>query len=57
MINNEWFETRKVSCPNIKADTSYELTNNNHKITMINYMDVDKIYSDLFEKLGENNEN
>ena len=54
MINKEWFETKEVSCPNIKDDTSYELTNDNHKITFVNYLNVDKIYEDLFEKLGGN---
>lgn len=53
MINKEWFTSKEISCPNIKDDTSYELTNNNHKITMINYIDVNKVYNDLFQKLGE----
>jgi bisphosphoglycerate-independent phosphoglycerate mutase (AlkP superfamily) len=53
MINREWFETSEVSQPNIKDDTSYELTENNHKITIVNYLNVDKIYKDLFMKLGE----
>jgi inosine-uridine nucleoside N-ribohydrolase/uncharacterized HAD superfamily protein len=53
MINKEWFETSELSCPNIKDDTSYELTENNHKITIVNYLNVDKIYKDLFMKLGE----
>ena len=53
MINKEWFETDKVSCPNINNDTSYEMTKNNHKITIVNYLNVDKIYKDLFKKLGE----
>ncbi len=53
MINKEWFDTEEVSCPNINYDTSYELTTNNHKITVVNYLNVDKIYKDLFEKLGE----
>ena len=52
MINKDWFESVKVSQPNIKDDTSYELTHNNHKITMVNYLNVDKIYTDLFKKLG-----
>lgn len=52
MINKEWFETRKVSCPNINDDTSYEQTNNEHKITLVDYIDVDKVYSDLFSKLA-----
>lgn len=53
MINKEWFTSEDISCPKIKEDTSYELTTNNHKITMINYIDVNKVYEDLFEKLGE----
>ena len=53
MINKNWFTSKEVSCPNINDDTSYELTTNNHKITMINYIDVNKVFSDLFGKLGE----
>lgn len=53
LINKRWFETEEISCPNIKNDTSYELTKNNHKITMVKYLNVDKIYKDLFKKLGE----
>ncbi|MGN0005036.1 MAG: nucleoside hydrolase [Candidatus Gastranaerophilaceae bacterium] len=53
MINQKWFTSENISCPNIKEDTSYELTTNNHKITMVNYIDVNKIYNDLFKKLGE----
>ena len=52
MINKKWFETEEVSCPNINDDTSYERTENNHKITVVNDLNVDKIYTDLFEKLG-----
>ena len=53
MINKDWFETEEISCPNIKDDTSYELTNNKHKITIVNYLNVNKIFNDLFKKLGE----
>lgn len=53
IINKEWFTSEDISCPNIKEDTSYELTTNNHKITMVNYIDVNKVYENLFEKLGE----
>lgn len=49
----DWTE-EEVSCPNIKDDTSYELTEDNHKITVVNYLNVDKIYKDLFEKLRKN---
>lgn len=53
MINKKWFTSQNISLPNINDNTSYELTNDNHKITMINYIDVDKVYNDLFKKLGE----
>ena len=53
IINKEWFETNEISCPNINDDTSYELTENNHKITIVNYLNVDKMFKDLFKKLGE----
>lgn len=54
MINRNWFTGNQISCPNIKDDTSYELTTNNHKVTMINHIDVNKVYNDLFRKLGDN---
>ena len=53
MINKNWFTSQEISCPNIKDDTSYELTSDRHKITMVNYIDVNKVYFDLFKKLGE----
>lgn len=53
LINKNWFEYQEISCPNIKEDSSYELTENRHKITMVSYLNVDKIYTDLFKKLGE----
>lgn len=52
LINKNWFETMEISTPNIKEDTSYEITNGKHKITMVNWLDSDKIYEDLFEKIG-----
>ena len=53
MINKDWFTSKDISCPNINNDTSYKLTTNNHKITMINNIDVNAVYTDLFNKLGE----
>lgn len=52
MINKNWFETEKISCPNIKEDSSYELTDNRHSITFVTKLDRDRIYEDLFKKLG-----
>lgn len=51
MLKKSWFMSEEISCPRIREDSSYELTNNNHKITMINYIDVNKVYTDLFNKL------
>lgn len=53
MINKKWFETEQISCPNIRKDTSYEVTNNRHNITFVTKLDRNKIYEDLFNKLGE----
>lgn len=53
MINRNWFTSKQISCPNIKDDTSYELTTDSHKIIMVNYIDVNKVYNDLFRKLGD----
>lgn len=53
MINRNWFTSKQISCPNIKDDTFYELTTDSHKITMVNYIDVNKVYNDLFRKLGD----
>ena len=53
MINKKWFETEQISCPNIRKDTSYEVTDNRHNITFVTKLDRNKIYEDLFNKLGE----
>ena len=53
MINKNWFETKQISCPNIRNDTSYEITNNRHNITFVTKLDRNKLYEDLFNKLGE----
>ena len=53
MINKNWFETKQISCPNIRKDTSYEVTENRHNITFVTKLDRNKIYEDLFDKLGE----
>lgn len=53
MINKEWFEVSKINCPDINEDTSYSLSRTNHMINMVNYLDVNKIFEDLFKRLGE----
>ncbi len=49
--NKRWFQTMEVSCPDINEDTSYKLTENNQKITIISHIEVNEIYNDLFEML------
>lgn len=51
MINKNWFEIKKISCPNIREDMSYEVTDNRHSITFVTKLNRDKIYEDLFRKL------
>jgi len=53
MINPSWFQLKEVSCPEVSNDTSYILTENNHKIKIVNYLNVDEIFTDLFNKLGQ----
>ena len=54
MINKSWFVSKKISCPNINDDTSYELTTNKHFITMINNIKSDKIIKDMLYSLSNN---
>lgn len=51
MINKEWFNTMNVSCPIINDDNTFELTQNRHNITFINYLNANEIFKDLFNKL------
>ena len=53
MINKNWFTSKEISCPKIRDDTSYKKTYNKHKIRMINSIDVNKVYEDLFIKLED----
>lgn len=53
MINKNWFETFETNCPDINEDTSYRINKDNRIITFISYLNSDKIYEDLFRKLGE----
>ena len=51
LINDQWFELKEINCPIINEDTSYEINTNKHKITMVNYVDANHVYNDLFKKL------
>jgi len=51
LINENWFETRKIHCPNINSNTSYNFKTKNHKIIMVDYINAKYVYRDLFAKL------
>lgn len=51
IINESWFTSEEVSCYNILDDGSYEVRQNNHKVTFIKSLDRDKIFGDFFSKL------
>lgn len=53
LINKEWFEEKKMDCPEINKDLSYSFNENYRKIKFVTYLDSDKIYNDLFDKLVE----
>ncbi len=53
MVNQNWFILKEISCPNINDDTSYNLTDNCHKVKIVTDINRDEIYKDLFKKLGD----
>lgn len=53
LINKDWFEEKEMDCPEINKDLSYSFNKNDRKIKFITYLDSDKIYNDLFNKLIE----
>ena len=53
MINKDWFKLKEISCPIINEDSSYSLTDTNHKIKIVTDINREEIYKDLFRKLGE----
>ena len=55
LINKDWFEEKEIDCPEINKDLSYTFNKNNRKIKFVTYLDSDKIYNDLFNKLINDN--
>lgn len=51
MINKEWFETFNTNLPDIGKNTEYIINKNNREATIVNYIDVNKVYEDLYKKL------
>lgn len=46
-----------MDCPEINKDLSYSFNKNDRKIKFVTYLDSDKIYKNLFKKLGKNRVN
>ena len=55
LINKNWFEEKEMDCPEINKDLSYSFNKNDRKIKFVTYLDSDKIYKDLFDKLVKDN--
>lgn len=53
VINKKWFKKKRVSTPIINDDSSYKMTNSKDKITFVTKLNRNKIYKDLFKKLGK----
>lgn len=52
VINKEWFKEREISCPIIKDNGDYLLTNNRHKIIFVYEVSRNKIFKDFFTKMS-----
>lgn len=50
MVNKDWFEETKISCPEILEDTSYQLTKKRNEVTFVTDLDSKSIYNDLFTR-------
>ena len=51
LLHPDWFEAKQIDCPMIQEDSAYKLEPNLRKITMIDYLNVNKIFEELFLKL------
>lgn len=52
VINENWFSSKMISCPKILDDSSYEITENNHKINFVKTLNRDRIFEDFFRKIN-----
>ena len=53
LINEDWFKTEDISCPNILEDGRYESTIDKHKITFAIDIFRNKIFNDYFKKMKQ----
>lgn len=53
VLNSSWFDITSVKCPLINDDLSYSDKTLDHEITFVTNIDVNSLYSDMFNKLDE----
>ena len=53
LVNSSWFEIKRIKCPLIDDDLSYSDKHLDHEITFVTNINVNNLYSDLFNKLRE----
>lgn len=53
MLNKSWFKEKTISCPKILKDGKFKQTKFRHKVKFIYDLQRDKIFFDLFKKIGE----
>lgn len=51
LINENWFEIMEISRPKISDNGEYILSKKYAKAKFVKYLDADKIFADLFEKI------
>lgn len=51
LINENWFELMEIPRPEISDNGEYILSNRYAKAKFVKYLDADKIFADLFEKI------
>lgn len=56
IINPYWFGASKISCPEIDEDLKYIQTKDLHEVTFVHQIEVNEIFNDMFQKIGDRNE-
>lgn len=52
LLDESFFDTKKISCPIVLDDTSYEFTVGRHEVAFVNRVKRSKVYKDFFTKMG-----
>lgn len=52
VIDENWFSSKIINCPQILDDSSYKIIKNNRKITFVKTLNRDRIFEDFFRKIN-----